>query len=90
MKNFIDANFTSWFAFQYRSKGKWDKLLTGKKARIFATAAGPGWFSKILLFLPWAVGIFWYTGMKNNGIKVFWNMQKYTPEQQKILEAEYQ
>ena len=38
MKNFWDRNFTSGFAFRYNDTGKVDRLLTGKTAKVYATA----------------------------------------------------
>lgn len=38
MKNWVDRNFTSGFAFRYNPDGKVDKLLSGKNAKVFATA----------------------------------------------------
>ena len=60
MKNFFDTNFSSGFAFKYRSGGKVDKLLLGKTAKIFATCDAP-WF--IYKFFPFAMRIKGYMSM---------------------------
>lgn len=45
MKGFIDRIFLPGFAFQYRENSiLWDKLLTGKTARIITTLDQPGWY----------------------------------------------
>jgi putative NADPH-quinone reductase len=50
MKNFIDMNFTSGFAFRFLPNGKPEKLLTGKTAKIFATSDGPKFIYAMLAF----------------------------------------
>lgn len=46
LKSWIDRVFVSGFAFRYRAKGKlWDKLLTGRTARIVMTMDSPRWWS---------------------------------------------
>ncbi|MEM4605603.1 MAG: NAD(P)H-dependent oxidoreductase [Candidatus Pacearchaeota archaeon] len=52
LKGFFDRVFTPGFAFKYKDKGKVEKLLKGKKARIIATAGSSFlyvFFHKILL-----------------------------------------
>lgn len=45
MKGFIDRLFLPGFAFRYRENSIWwDKLLTGKTARIITTLDQPGWY----------------------------------------------
>lgn len=44
-KGFIDRLFLPGFVFQYRENSPWwDKLLTGKSARIITTMDQPTWF----------------------------------------------
>ncbi len=49
LKNFIDQNFTSGFAFEYKNH-KPRGLLTGKTARIFITCDAPKWMYGLFLF----------------------------------------
>ncbi|MEN9639901.1 MAG: hypothetical protein RLZZ262_1770 [Bacteroidota bacterium] len=45
MKGFIDRLFLPGFAFQYKENSIfWDKLLSGKTARIITTLDQPGWY----------------------------------------------
>ena len=45
MKGFIDRLFLPGFVFQYRKNSVWwDKLLSGKTARIITTLDQPGWY----------------------------------------------
>ena len=46
LKGFLDRTFLPGFAFKKHegSKIRWDKLLTGRSARIIATADQPAWF----------------------------------------------
>lgn len=45
LKGFIDRVFLPGFAFRYRENSiMWDKLLTGKTARIITTLDQPGWY----------------------------------------------
>jgi len=46
MKNWLDVNFSSGFAFTYEN-GRPKKLLTGKTARVICTAGAPGWFYRL-------------------------------------------
>jgi len=56
LKNFLDQNFTTDFAFRYE-KGKPVGLLKGKTARIFATCDGPGFF---YAFFPVRLSWLWH------------------------------
>ena len=87
MKNFWDRNFTSGFAFRYHPNGAgWDKLLTGKITKVFATAGGPGWLIGFFMGLIWKMGRFGFVGMKTTSFKVFGNFPKQTEEtKQKFL-----
>jgi len=81
MKNFIDRNFTSGFAFKYNENGKVDKLLTGKTTKIYATAGGPGWIIGFFMGLIWKLGRFGFVGLKTTDYKVFWNFPKRTEKE---------
>lgn len=52
-KGFIDRLFLPGLAFQYRDKSVWwDKLLTGKTARIITTLDQPGWYYRFAYGRP--------------------------------------
>ncbi|MDR6224414.1 NAD(P)H-dependent oxidoreductase [Desmospora profundinema] len=51
LKGFIDRVFLPGFAFKYHDKGVgWDRLLTGRTARVFITMDAPFWYYR------WAYG----------------------------------
>lgn len=53
LKGFIDRTFLPGFAFKYRPTGAlWDKLLTGKSARLLVTADSPGWYLALVTGNP--------------------------------------
>ena len=53
LKGFIDRTFLPGFAFKYRENStEWDKLLTGKKARLFVTSDAPAWWLYLNYFNP--------------------------------------
>lgn len=90
MKNWIDMNFTSHFSHKYVD-GKLVKMLKEKSARVFMTSDAPAsiyWlvlnpFARIFSF-----NLFWFVGMKNNGIKLFGNFRNRTEEEkEKYLES---
>lgn len=48
LKGFIDRVFLPGFAFKYRENSSlWDKLLTGKSARLIVTMDTPSWYNKL-------------------------------------------
>ncbi|MDY0024790.1 MAG: NAD(P)H-dependent oxidoreductase [Lentimicrobium sp.] len=53
VKGFIDRTFLPGFAFKYR-KGSllWDRLLTGRSARIIVTMDTPAWFYRLVYRRP--------------------------------------
>jgi putative NADPH-quinone reductase len=83
MKNWIDMNFTSHFSHKYVD-GKLVKMLHEKSARVYMTSDAPAhlyWlvlnpFARIFSF-----NLFWFVGMKNNGIKLFGNFRLRTEEE---------
>lgn len=64
LKGFIDRVFLPGFAFKYRENSPlWDKLLTGKSARVIVTMDTPSWYNRL---------IYWRAGhliMKRNILK---------------------
>lgn len=81
MKNWIDRNFTSGFAFKYNPNGKVDKLLTGKTVKLFATAGGPGGIIGFFLGLIWKMGRFGFVGLKPTAFRVLGGFTKRTEEE---------
>ncbi len=82
MKNFIDTNFQSGFAYRYKSipilKGRPVGLLKGKTARIFMTTDSPKWFAPVFI-APirriWSLGILHLFGIKLRSFTVFDRMR---------------
>lgn len=68
LKSFIDSTFTTGFAYQYTTGGRWDKLLAGRTGQILVTMDAPSWFHRLVYrgsavtWLRWAV--LWFTGVK--------------------------
>jgi len=90
LKNFLDQNLTSGFAFKYVNH-KPVGLLKNKTAKIFVTADAP-WpfylFEKILLCLTWRFGILGFCGIKIKQFKIFSPMRKLKESKKaKILES---
>jgi putative NADPH-quinone reductase len=53
LKGFIDRTFLPGFAFKYRQgSALWDKLLTGRSARIISTSDTPGWWMTLFNHNP--------------------------------------
>ena len=53
LKGFIDRVFLPGFVFQYRENSVWwDKLLTGKTARIITTLDQPSWYYWLMFGRP--------------------------------------
>lgn len=53
LKGFFDRAFLPGFAFRYRKDSPmWDKLLTGKSARILVTMDAPSWYYRWLVGAP--------------------------------------
>lgn len=89
MKNWIDMNFTSHFSHKYVD-GKLVKMLHEKAGRVFMTSDAPAFIYMVVLS-PFArlfsFNLFWFVGMKNNGIKLYGNFRKRTEEEKcKFLE----
>ncbi|MFA6463996.1 MAG: NAD(P)H-dependent oxidoreductase [Candidatus Paceibacterota bacterium] len=75
MKNFVDNNFSSKFAYKY-VKGKRVPLLKGKTARVYVTCDAPFWLY-LTLALPyltvWVAGILMFCGIKVTGFTIIRN-----------------
>jgi NAD(P)H dehydrogenase (quinone) len=53
LQGFIDRTFLPGFAFKYKKDSIWwDRLLTGKTARIITTMDGTGWWHYLIHFAP--------------------------------------
>ena len=77
LKNFLDQNLRSGFAYKYQKNGVVKKMLKGKTARIFATADGPRWVYFIFGFVIkqfWGKGIFEFCGIELKTYDIFADM----------------
>ncbi len=82
MKNFLDQNLTSHFAYQYIN-GKRHGLLRGKTTRVYVTCDMPLWLYALLgfPFVPtWVVGVLIYCGLEVKNFSIFRMMNHRTPE----------
>lgn len=53
LKGFVDRTFLPGFAFKYRDKSKfWDRLLTGRSARLIVTMDSPPWYYRWVVRQP--------------------------------------
>ncbi len=76
LKGFIDRVFLPKFAFQYRENSLlWDKLLTGKTARLIVTMDTPNWYYKLIYKQPghnaMRKGVLGFCGIKKVKISSF-------------------
>lgn len=85
LKAFIDRVFLSGVAFKYGKTGtNWEKLWSGKTARLIFTMDAPTWWYKLFYRAPaenslrWAT--LWYVGVKTIGITRFTPIRFSTPE----------
>lgn len=89
LKNWVDCNITAGFAYKYTAKGV-TKLLTGKTAKILATADAPGIAYSFFLApmrLSWTKMRLAFCGIKVTEFKVYGTMRKRDePNRTKILE----
>jgi len=85
LKNFLDHNITSPFAFHYDAKGRHPGLC-GKQARLYITCDQSFWLY-VALGLPfivvWVIGIFTFTGMQTDYFKVIRMMELKTSEEKR-------
>lgn len=86
MKNFLDHNIASPFAYHYEN-GKRKPGLCGKQARLYITCDQSFWLY-VFLGLPfivvWVVGIFTFTGMQTDYFKVIRMMDLKVDEKKRI------
>jgi putative NADPH-quinone reductase len=76
LKGFIDRVFLPKFAFKYRENSPlWDKLLTGKSARLIVTMDTPKWYYRLVYGNPghkaMKIGILEFCGIKPVRISAF-------------------
>lgn len=87
LKNWIDYNFSSGFAFKYGANGV-EKLLKGKTARIFATSDAPGFAYGFFLSpmrIIWTYMRLAFCGIKVTDFKVYGKMRKRTEKNREQL-----
>lgn len=87
MKNWIDCNFTTGFAYKYIN-GKPTGLLSGKTARIFATSGAPSFVYSLFpvsYHLLWGMLRLKFCGIKTTSIKVFGKMDTLKEEETKKM-----
>lgn len=88
MKNFIDCNFMSWYAFKYENwKPVW--LLKWKTARVISTSWAPSFVYKIFpakITRIWWMMRLWFCWIKQKSFTVFWNMDSSKTDKNKYLE----
>lgn len=85
IKNFIEVNFTSGFAFSYEKEGAL-KHLIGKKSKIYITAAAPHFFYQILwpfYYILWSQIRLWYCGIKVSSLRIWWDFWSKLSEDKK-------
>ena len=71
LKNWLDINLQSWFAFEYTKKWViW--LLKNKTSRVITTSGAPGFLYRImpLRLLRWKYRL-WFCGIKQKSFKIF-------------------
>ena len=85
MKNWIDIIFQTGFAYKYKENGSWEKLFTGKTAKIFATSGAPA-FVFLLPIFPfrsfWKTATLGFCGVKVTDIQVCGGMNSGAIEEQ--------
>jgi putative NADPH-quinone reductase len=69
LKGFFDRAFLPGFAFRYRENSPlWDKLLTGRSARILVTMDTPAWYYSLINGKPGhnsiKIGVLQFSGIK--------------------------
>ena len=79
LKNFLDVNFMSGFAYEYNTEGVRAELLEGRTARIFTTSDGPSWvyfLFKWTALMRWRHGVLGFCGIELKSFDVFARMFK--------------
>ena len=90
MMNWVDLTFWAHFAYQFLPNGSMKPLLTGKTAKVFATAGGPSWLYYLPIF-PLRefrfLTLFHSVGIDGTDFKVCGNLDKmHGPEADKHFE----
>ena len=79
MKNWTELAFWPRVAYRYLPGGKVEKMLTGKTAKIFATAGNRGWWHH-LPFMPllsfWRLCLFGFCGVDVVDVKICGSLDK--------------
>lgn len=95
-KGFIDRLFLPGMTFRYRENSPfWDKLLTGKSARIIATMDTPGWYYRFIFGRP-SINqlkrtVLGFCGIKPVGVTTFSPLRNSTAKaREQYLEKAYQ
>jgi NAD(P)H dehydrogenase (quinone) len=88
LKGFIDRVFLPGFAFKYRENSPmWDKLLTGRSARMIVTLDSPAWYYRIFMgnagFNAMKKGILEFCGFSPVKITSFHMLRSSTENQRK-------
>lgn len=86
VKGFIDRTFLPGFAFKYREDSvMWDKLLSGKSARVIVTMDSPYWYYRLIMKAPghnaMKKGILGFCGIKPVRITSLGPIKKSTKKQ---------
>jgi putative NADPH-quinone reductase len=86
LKGFIDRVFLPGFAFKYRENSSlWDKLLTGKSARLIVTMDSPSWYYSLFTKKPghnsMKKGILQFCGVNPVKITSISQVKRSKPEQ---------
>lgn len=81
MKRWVELAFWPHVAYHYTGPNKWDKLLEGKSAKVFATCGGPSWiyhfpFTPLKAF--WGNSVFGFCGVDLVEMKICGNLNNYT------------
>lgn len=76
LKAYVDRVFLSGFAFRYHDTGTgWDRLLTGRTARLVMTMDSPSWWSRWVYgdsaIRSLARATLWYCGIRVRGVTRF-------------------
>lgn len=86
LKNFLDHNITSPFAFHYEN-GKRVPGLCGKRARLYITCDGPILLYTMLglpFIINWVIGIFTFCGINTDYFKIIRMMELKTDEAKRV------
>lgn len=87
LKNFIDCNFTAWFAFKFEKWWKHIKLLEWKTFKIFTTSWAPAFVyeSIVPIWEIWSKRVDSF-GLKLSWCNIFWDIDRTGIDKQKYLD----